>query len=144
MAASGIHTYNPGKDGVCSGGWFNEQGHWIRCISSEARSMLHRLQPIKGDLMQLASYLSDRYFGHGALDWEPGANLQSLASTFICEDLGYDRVEWFMNESDDILLCMLWWAKPGGSGELEEGIIEFAGHDAQILSTFVLVESVEL
>ena len=36
-----IHTYRPGSDGRCTSGWYNDQGKYIQCTSSQRSSVLH-------------------------------------------------------------------------------------------------------
>lgn len=36
-----LHTFDPGEDGKCQGGWFNQHGKWIPCGSSQRSSVLH-------------------------------------------------------------------------------------------------------
>jgi hypothetical protein len=35
------HTFNPGADGRCVNGWYNERGEWVACRSSQRSSVLH-------------------------------------------------------------------------------------------------------
>ncbi len=36
-----VHTYDPDSAGRCQGGWYNEQGKWIYCHSTQRSSVLH-------------------------------------------------------------------------------------------------------
>ena len=36
-----VHTYEPGSDGKCQGGWRNDHNEWIVCGSSQRSSVLH-------------------------------------------------------------------------------------------------------
>lgn len=36
-----IHTFDPGPDGRCRGGWTNDEGRWISCTSRQRSSVLH-------------------------------------------------------------------------------------------------------
>jgi hypothetical protein len=36
-----IHTYEPGEDGRCQSGWYNDDGKWIECGSRQRSSVLH-------------------------------------------------------------------------------------------------------
>lgn len=38
---TGIHTYEPDKDGRCTSGWYNARGEWIECRSTQRSSVLH-------------------------------------------------------------------------------------------------------
>lgn len=71
------------------------------------------------------------YIDH-ALDFPVGTDLQVLIKEHLLQ-AGLDRVEWAQVD-DDILLCLIWFRTP--LGYLAEWIIEFAGHDAAIISAF--------
>jgi len=36
-----IHTYRPDLLGKCQGGWTNDAGEWVQCLSSQRSSTLH-------------------------------------------------------------------------------------------------------
>lgn len=67
------------------------------------------------------------------MDYDP-----KVAAGFWLESIGFDRVEWTQVD-DDILLCLLW--RMGREyGEVphvdDEFILEFAGHDAAVITVF--------
>lgn len=36
-----IHTYQPDDKGRCRSGWYNDEGKWINCRSTQRSSVLH-------------------------------------------------------------------------------------------------------
>jgi hypothetical protein len=36
-----IHTYEPDDMGRCTGGWYNDEGEWVACHSTQRSSTLH-------------------------------------------------------------------------------------------------------
>jgi len=87
--------------------------------------------------MRLATYLLDNYIS------KPDGMNQDAATGYLYH-LGFE-VEWMINSDGDILLCLLWSYGPDPEHKLlDEFIIEFAGHDASIVSLFCLTESTQL
>jgi hypothetical protein len=69
---------------------------------------------------------------------------QSEATAYLEGHEGFE-VEWVLNREGDILLLLLWKYSPDPLHAMEEEfIIEFAGHDANIVSVFNLAKSVQL
>jgi len=95
-----------------------------------------------GDRLALGKHLVDNYIGKDALAFPPGEAPYQARATEWLELIGFDRVEWMINENGDILLCLLWYRDPWG--KMKEFILEFAGYDAQIISVFGLDDQVEL
>jgi hypothetical protein len=38
---SAIHSYEPDSSGRCASGWYNDQGVWVQCRSTQRSSVLH-------------------------------------------------------------------------------------------------------
>ena len=79
--------------------------------------------------LQLGRELAD-FFVANVIDPLPGDPRENATQWLL--DKGYERVEW-ARVDDDILLCLLWKTE---DGEMQDFIIEFAGHDALEITLF--------
>ena len=94
------------------------------------------------DRLNLGKHLVENYIGKDALAFPPGEAPYQARATEWLELIGFERVEWMINDNGDILLLLLWYTDL--DGKVKEFILEFSGYDAQIVSVFELSTSVQL
>lgn len=95
--------------------------------------------------LEIGTLLFERFLGPQAFLTQLGDGTvdevfdpRSKATEWLTE-LGFERAEWLVNEDGDILLVLLWRYVEdpfGGKHLTDEFILEFAGHDAAIITVF--------
>lgn len=103
-------------------------------------SMELPLQPLNDDMkLEIGKLVFEKFFG------VDGGRVEE--ATRWLESIGFNRVEWANQDSDDILILMLWRFQPPYPNYYQtrdEFILEFSGYDAATISLFNLVKEVSM